>query len=292
MEKMSLFGDETSESNEIKNNTKPILQRKYKDSVFTDAFSTKENLLDLYLTLHPERINVTIEDIESIRLDNVVFTNMYNDVAFKVKDSFIVLMEHQSTANYNMPLRMLFYVADEYRKSIKELDKNLYKRKLIRLPAPEFYVVYTGNEDFPEELHLSDAFESDAFMELNVKVIKKENINSMLGGYISFVKLVEENKEAMGNEKAILYAINYLKGKSKFSEYLKPREREVIKMLESGWDFEKEKLALAEEEREEGIRVLVNTLCDIGKPRAEAIELASQKYKVTEEYIHNILKEK
>jgi len=34
-----------------------------------------------------------------------------NDVSFTVGDRLIVLIEHQSTINENMPLRLLMYVA-------------------------------------------------------------------------------------------------------------------------------------------------------------------------------------
>lgn len=250
METMNEFGGEPKENTD---NSKPTLQRKYKDSVFTKAFSTKENLLDLYLTLHPEDSDVKAEEIESIALDNDMFTNMYNDVAFSVRGKIIVLVEHQSTANYNMPLRMLFYVADEYKRTIKDLNKNIYKTKLMKIPAPEFYVVYTGNDDFPENLHLSDALGCSDFIELNVKVIKEEDPRSMLGGYIMFIKIVEENRKTLGDVNAIMYAMKCLKGKSKFSSYLEPRESEVVEIMGLGWDYELEKEACKEEGRDNTI---------------------------------------
>ena len=49
-----------------------------------------------------------------VTLENAVYMNMKNDVAFLV-DFQLNLYEHQSTWNPNMPLRNLFYAAKEYR---------------------------------------------------------------------------------------------------------------------------------------------------------------------------------
>jgi hypothetical protein len=45
--------------------------------------------------------------IEIVTLSNALFKGQLNDVAFVVDDRLVVLMEHQSTVNNNMPLRML-----------------------------------------------------------------------------------------------------------------------------------------------------------------------------------------
>ena len=52
-------------------------------------------------------------------LENAVYMNMKNDVAFLV-DFQPNLYEHQSTWNPNMPLRNLFYVAKEYQTLTRE----------------------------------------------------------------------------------------------------------------------------------------------------------------------------
>ncbi|MDR2044572.1 MAG: hypothetical protein LBQ15_09455 [Clostridium sp.] len=44
-------------------------------------------------------------------LDDVLFMDRVNDLAFLVGDLLIVLMEHQSSLNENLPLRLLLYVA-------------------------------------------------------------------------------------------------------------------------------------------------------------------------------------
>jgi len=43
-------------------------------------------------------------------LSNALLMGQINDVSFTVGDRLIVLIEHQSTINENMPLRLLMYV--------------------------------------------------------------------------------------------------------------------------------------------------------------------------------------
>ncbi len=135
--------------------------RKYKDSVFVDLFSedekAKENFLSLYNALHGTHLPLS-SPVENIRLDNVMYMNIINDVSCLVDGKIIVLAEHQSTINENMPLRFLEYIARLYEKLQAPTDR--YLRKLSKIPTPEFYVFYNGKEDYPENttLKLSDAF--------------------------------------------------------------------------------------------------------------------------------------
>ena len=137
--------------------------RKYKDSVFTTLFGSEESLLELYKVLHPEDTGVKLKDIEKITLENVLLIRRYNDAAMGVRDKLVILAEQQSTINPNMPVRLLLYIAEEYEKIIKQKGdyKPLYSRKLITLPAPEFYVIYTGDSVCGEYMHLSDSFRSE-----------------------------------------------------------------------------------------------------------------------------------
>ena len=118
------------------------VQRNYKDSIFRMLFKDKENLLSLYNALN--QTNYTdVTGLEITTLENVVYMNYKNDVSF-VFDFELMLYEHQSTINPNMPLRDLFYVADILQKRI--YDKGLYGSKLIRIPSPRFVVFYNGTD--------------------------------------------------------------------------------------------------------------------------------------------------
>ena len=74
-------------------------------------------------------------------LENAVYLGMKNDVSF-ILGTQLVLYEHQSTPNPNMPLRNLAYVACVYMAYV--FGDNLYGRKLIKIPEPRFVVFYNG----------------------------------------------------------------------------------------------------------------------------------------------------
>ena len=86
--------------------------RKYKDSVFVDLFSedekAKENFLSLYNALHGTNLQLSCP-VENIRLDNVMYMNIINDVSCLVDNKIIVLAEHQSTINENMPSQGMYF---------------------------------------------------------------------------------------------------------------------------------------------------------------------------------------
>ena len=132
-------------------------KRTYKDSVFRMLYSRKEELLSLYNALNgtdyqdPEQLEVTT-------LENAIYMNMKNDVSFLL-DAEMMLYEHQSTWNPNMPLRDLFYITRLLEKYVNR--ESLYASTLVRIPAPRFVVFYNGSSDTPEDviLRLSDAFE-------------------------------------------------------------------------------------------------------------------------------------
>ena len=158
-------------------------------------FSNKKELLNLYNAINDTDINI-------ITLENILFMDRKNDLCFTINDKLVVLVEHKSSINNNMPLRFLFYIAREYEKIID--DKNIYKSNLIKIPNPEFIVLYNGKNEYPKsnKLYLSDAFyyKDNLNLELIVDVI---NINydvhniildksNTLNGYSYFVYLVRE----------------------------------------------------------------------------------------------------
>ena len=81
--------------------------RRYKDSVFVDFFSedktAKANFLSLYNALHGTSYQSTAI-LRNIRLKQIVYMSFANDVSYLVDDKIIVLAEHQSTVNPNMPI--------------------------------------------------------------------------------------------------------------------------------------------------------------------------------------------
>ena len=135
------------------------VNRKHKDSVFSVLFSTPENLRELYSAI--EGIDIPQDAVVEINtLSDVLFMGQINDISFTIDDRIVVLIEHQSTINNNIPLRLLMYIARIYEKIIDK--KNIYHSKLVKIPAPEFIVLYNGKDPFPDyqELKLSTAYKT------------------------------------------------------------------------------------------------------------------------------------
>ena len=227
------------------------VNRKYKDSVFVDLFSddekAKERFLSLYNALHHTNLPLSCP-VENIRLDNIIYMNIINDVSCLVDDKIIVLAEHQSTVNENMPLRFLQYIARLYEKL--QIPADRYLRKLSKIPTPEFYVFYNGREDYPETtvLKLSDAFitkPEQVPLELTVQVL---NINSGKGGKIlktcktldEYSLFVEEVRiqTQLDPESGFTNAVKICIEKGILKEYLQRKSREVVNMLIAEYDYD------------------------------------------------------
>ena len=142
-------------------------------SAFTTYFGVPENAADLYRTLE-NCDSIAPEDITFTTLEGVLFMARKNDLAFTVQKKVLVIGEHQSTLNLNMPLRNAIYYGRTMERLIPPRD--IYKTKQISIPTPEFYLFYNGTRDQPAEriLRLSDAYleKTDTpMLELMVKMI-------------------------------------------------------------------------------------------------------------------------
>jgi len=243
---------------------------KYKDSVFSFIFSDPDLLRELYCALEgvslPNDIPVTINTLQ-----DVLFMGRINDISFEIGDKLVILIEHQSTINPNIALRLLMYIARIYEKIIGE--KNIYASRLIRIPRPEFFVLYNGVSPYPDEkvIKLSEAFESGVLaeigkedpqaLELEVRVI---NINQgrnqgivrkckTLGEYSAFIEKVREyEKETERLEDAVKKAAVYCRDHEILKGFLEKHATEVLNMLMTEWNIEDAKKVWYEEGREEG----------------------------------------
>ncbi len=224
--------------------------RQYKDSLFVDLFGTdikaKERLLSLYSALSGKELDKETP-IRYFKLEQVLYMGFHNDVSCLIDDKIIVLAEHQSTVNENMPLRFLEYVARLYEQFQEPREK--YQRKLIKIPCPEFYVFYNGLEDFPvsKTLRLSDAFmakREQVNLELTVRAL---NINHHKGSellakckpleeYSLFVETVRKHikiDRVNGFDNAIKECLE----NDILREYLNRKAKEVFNMLMGEYDY-------------------------------------------------------
>ena len=225
--------------------------RRYKDSVFVDLFSNdrtaKDNFLALYNALYATNYQST-DILKNIRLKQTMYMSFANDVSYLVDNKIIVLAEHQSTVNPNMPLRCLEYVTRLYEHIQNPRDR--YSRTLKKIPVPAFYVFYNGRETIPAQkiLRLSDSFirqPETPTLELVVKLI---NINydkdsrivkrcEPLGQYSLFVDAVRRHI-AVDKEHGFENAIKECIKNDILKEYLQRKSREVINMLIAEYDYD------------------------------------------------------
>ena len=237
--------------------------RRYKDSVFVDFFgedkNAKANFLSLYNALHGTCLDETAE-LEPLRLEQVMYMAFRNDVACLVDGKIIVLIEHQSTINANMPLRFLQYAARLY--ELIQNPRDRYLRKLKKIPTPEFYVFYNGEEDYPETatLRLSDAFMTMPEKPALEVVVSVTNINYNKGSkilhtckplkeYTLFVEAVRRYTK-LDSENGFKNAIKECIQNDILREYLQRKSREVMNMLIAEYDYDVDIAVQREEERE------------------------------------------
>lgn len=238
------------------------VKRTYKDSLFCDIFRRKDYLQDVYRGLFGR--DVSLQEIQLMTLQGTFFNDEKNDVSFLAGKRQIVLMEHQSTLNENMPLRMFWYMAKLYRKQVPKDAP--YRTRRLQLPAPRFYVFYNGLDPAPDEweMRLSEAFGGEcSSLELCVKVY---NINETPGsvilersrtlkGYSAFVAQVRRKTAAgVSLESAVKQAIRYCIEQDFLAEYFLEREmEEVFDMVSFKWDPELAKRVQLQEAQEIGM---------------------------------------
>ncbi|MBO4949078.1 MAG: Rpn family recombination-promoting nuclease/putative transposase [Peptococcaceae bacterium] len=237
--------------------------REYKDSVFSLYLSDPQRLIDVYnavaKTDYPPDTPVEINT-----LTDVLYKNQINDLSFVLDGQVVVLIEHQSTINENMALRLFLYSARVYEKITKQ--KPLYKRKRVKIPVPQFIVLYNGNEPFPEymEQKLSDNYiveQENPQLELKVNIY---NINyemnaeivqrsKSLSQYSRFIGKIKENlADGLTLEESIQQAIEYGITHDIMREFLETNGTEVANMLLSGWNMDEALTVSKEEGYEDG----------------------------------------
>ena len=217
-------------------------KRKIKDSVFTDLFQNKKYLLQLYQALHPEDTEVTEDALADITIKHVLIDGDYNDLGFSVSNRLMVLVESQSTWTYNIIIRALIYLVQTYHDYFKRTNQNLYGSKKVTMPKPELYVIFTGDrKKVPDTISLSKEFfvGEKISIDAEVMVLYQENENDIIGQYIIFTKIYNEQRKLHGaTKKAILETIRICKDRNVLKEYLESREKEVVDMMMTLFDDE------------------------------------------------------
>ena len=263
--------------------------KRYRDTVFRDYFNNEERLLSLCNAL----LGTNAAALKINTLEGTFFDRQKNDISCVVENNFLVLVEHQSTINENMPFRCLSYVAELMNNLIEDKDK-LYHKALIRFPAPRFYVFYDGDakEPLQRELCLSDAFDGDnCALEL---VVTSLNINyglnqpllekcRYLHDYSTLVgKVKEELRLGLTRKEAISRAVKFCLDNGIMGNYLLENSMEVFNMLALQWEQDKAIRASYEDGRDDGIESVALNLLNMGltvEKIQEATKLSMERIK-------------
>ena len=265
-----------------------IFNRKYKDSVFTDLFGSdrdgKKNFLELYNALSGNSYKLEEVNLERKIIDQALYKTFNNDVSWEINGKLIVLVEHQSTINNNMPFRCLEYVTRIYERIIPV--KQRYADKVFKIPNPDFYVVYVGSRDKRKEyeLRLSNMFYTKDASKLEL-VVKVKNCNDpnllpisgncdILKEYCRFLEIVEQNYNKLIPKASFKRAIEIAMEEGILTDYLDRKSREVINMLCAKYDYKMDIAVKKQEAFEDGQQA-----------KAEEVAIALLRKKLTPETI-------
>ncbi|WP_461254921.1 Rpn family recombination-promoting nuclease/putative transposase [Treponema sp. R80B11-R83G3] len=209
--------------------------------------------------------------------------DMINDISFEIGGKLVVLIEHQSSINPNMALRLLMYIGRVYEKIID--DRKLYSSAILSIPKPKFFVLYNGVEPYPDEkiVKLSDLFkktEGTEFsksdypvLELEVRVIninkgKNEKIArkcQTLAQYSAFISKVREFlKEGLPLKEAMKKTVQYCRKHDILKELMEKHAKEVMSMLTTEWNWDTAKEVWQEEASEKKCDEIARNALDEG----------------------------
>ena len=263
-----------------------IIKRTVKDSVFTNLFREKEYLLQLYRVLHPEDKNVSEDDLSDITIENILTNALYNDLGFRVRNKLIILVEAQSTWTMNILLRFGMYIFKTYKDILENTKQNVYGKKKVVLPRPEFYVVYpkkAGKHRKCESISLSAELWNGekTSLEITAKVLYNGKKGDILYQYVMFTQICDDIFHKYGRTReAMIKILQICQDRDVLKKYLLSREGEVIDMVLYNAEEIMEKYvndrvetavkhAVKHAEREASIRTKIETCQEFGLSRKD-----------------------
>ena len=184
-----------------------------------------------------------------------------------------------------------------------------YSKKPIVIPRPEFYVVYTGTDDVPPVIRLSDLYadklddsaenekrqqeirEKFGWADVEVRVIRKTGNGDILDQYVRFCEIANEMRETYGPTlEAVRKTIDKCLEEGILVEFISSRRTEVETNMKVMFDEEaalrshdnevraEAREEAKKEEREEGIRVLIEALHDVAQAKDAVIQTVAKKF--------------
>ena len=244
--------------------------RQYQDRLFKAIFGREEHkdwLLSLYNALNGSSYTDP-SAIEINTIEGIIYVTMKNDISFLI-DSQLNLYEQQSSYNPNMPLRGLMYFSQLYQKYISKQRKDIYSSALLKIPTPQFIVIYTGSTELDDvkELKLSDSFEvpdTSGRFEWTATVVNISKGHSLklleqcppLRDYAVYVSRIKGNVAAgMTKEDAVNEAMEYSIEHNLLNGYFLEQKMEVMNMSLTEFDQEEYDRNRFNEGKEAGIAI-------------------------------------
>ncbi|MCL2193134.1 MAG: hypothetical protein FWB78_07040, partial [Treponema sp.] len=235
----------------------------YKDTMFRSLFNNEKSLLELYNALHDTSLSERDTEIIINTLDETLVSRRRNDISFTLNGKLVVMLEHQSSINENMPFRFLQSISRIFENGIPD-KKAVYRTKLIKFPRPEFIALINAPGRFPDRktLRLSDSFmDTPGFEEVRLELeVMVYNINegqnpeilarsAMLKEYAYFVararRHIEAEKRRLGTTSeakviraAIRNAVRDCKAKGYLLDYWEKMTEEDMSVFDIEWDHD------------------------------------------------------
>ena len=244
----------------MRNKSKDDIKRTVKDSVFSALFNEPKYLRQLCKVLKPSATEAELDTIANVTIKNVLVNGLYNDLACSMglNALFLFFCEAQSVWSENIAYRQLEYYVEWTHNYVVRNGYNLYGRKAVPLPVPEFFVVYTGKNAPKEDvvtLKATNFCGREGAVEVKVKVLRMSEENNILDQYIKFAHICDEQVAERGRTKeAIEEILRICIDNDILKDFLESRKGEVIDMLDTLFDQEYAVTAYGNEEREEGRR--------------------------------------
>ena len=267
----------------------------YKSDVFSMLLQNPEYALDVYNSMNDSNYS-NPDDLEIYLLESGISLSIRNDASFIIYNHLCVY-EHQGSYNPNMAVRELIYFVNLITRLIKEKTIDVYGRKKIKLPRPQFVVFYNGLEERPERetFRLSDLFEEgedEPQIELICEAINiNPNKNTMLKkksyvleGYCVFVEKVRKcGQEGMPLKDALDKAVKECIEEHVLEEFFRMRGDEVKKVTVLDFTFERRiELATRDAKIDGKIESVLELLEELGKIPPELREqIQNQKNEAT-----------
>lgn len=258
-----------------------------KASVFEDLFSEPDRRLELYKVLHPEDVEITVDDVQEITLKQILLRGQYNDLGLLVRDKLIVLAEAQSTWTMNIIPRCIMYLGDTWLRYGTRRNFDWYDETKVELPETEMYVIYTGKRKIDKkEINLSEEFYGGKKIAIDatITVLTYDGGDDILDQYIQFCKIFDEQRTLYPDDGplAVRETIRICIERNILKDYLLKRREEVSTIMLTFLDQDAATKAMIENEKKKAkIQATVETYQEVGKNFSDVINLLMEKFSLT-----------